>query len=163
MSPIGDRARSWIERMQRPATATFLVALVAALAATPTPAACLLLDSAQPRTLVLALDGLPFRVVERAHALGAFDGWPEPAPLVSTFPSLTNVGFTAIFRPFGVSPALGYEIQHFDREQNMLVGGSMVNYDEQTYAWRDLFDVTGQVLRLHLSEEESPQRVGRGA
>ena len=40
-----------------------------------------------------------------------------PLPLVSTFPSVTNVSFTAMFEPFGIPRALGYEIQHFDRER----------------------------------------------
>jgi len=63
-----------------------------------------------PRTLVLALDGLSYRTFESARTLGAFEGWPEAVPMVSTFPSVTNVAFTALLHRFGAEPAEGYEV-----------------------------------------------------
>jgi len=112
----------------------------------PTRASCREGDPSAPRTLVLALDGVPLRVVVRARELGRFAGWPPPVPMVSTFPSVTNVSFTAMFRPFGVPRAGGYELQYYDRERNEVVSASVVNYEERIYAWRDLFDVTPRTL-----------------
>jgi len=111
-----------------------------------------------PRTLVLALDGVPFRLIERARARGAFSGWPEAVPLVSTFPSLTNVGFTALLQPFGVERAEGYEVQHFDFRRNAVVGASLRGYGERLFAWRHRFDVTGRTLAAKLAIYTSPRR-----
>jgi len=131
--------------------------LIAALGVAPASAACQGGGSAQPRTLVLALDGVPLRVVSHVREQGFFAGWPEPVPMVSTFPSVTNVSFTAMFRPFGVPRALGYEIQHYNRDLNEVVGASVVNYDEQVFAWRDLFDVTPRTFGSKLAGYTRPK------
>jgi len=93
---------------------------------------CAPADPTTPRTLVLALDGVPFRVVEEARRRGAFKGWSETKPMISTFPSMTNVAFTAILSPLGAKPVPGYEVKHFDPEHNRIVksGG---------FDWKNLF------------------------
>jgi len=101
-------------------------------------------DPGSPRTLVLALDGIPLRVVEEARRQGAFLGWPDTLPLVSTFPSMTNVAFTAMLQPFGAKPARGYEVQYFDSQRNRVVGRSPFRYHDRVFAWRDLFDYIGR-------------------
>jgi len=119
-------------------------------------AACRPQNTSEPRTLVLALDGVPLRAIEQARARGAFEGWPEALPLVSTFPSLTNVAFTAMFQPMGVEPARGYEVQHFDIEKNSMTGKNPFKYEERLFAWRDIFDVTGRSVGGKLSIYTSP-------
>ncbi len=98
-----------------------------------------------PRVLVLALDGIPYRIVERAREEGAFEGWPETKPLLSTFPSMTNVAFTAMLRPFGLGPVDGYEVRHYDRERNKVVGGGL-NYKAHMAPWRNRFHVVSRNL-----------------
>jgi hypothetical protein len=143
------------------------VACAAALPAGPTAAGpadpsveppCAADRADGPRTLVLALDGVALRLVERAREQGAFAGWPAPIPMVSTFPSVTNVSFTAMFAPFGIPRALGYEIQHFDRELNEVVGASVVDYENQVYAWRDMFDVTPRTFSSKLAGYTRPKK-----
>ena len=75
-----------------------------------------------PRTLILALDAVPFRVAAEACRRGAFADWSPLAALVAPFPSMTHVGFASLFLPFGVAPSKGYEIHHFDTTANDVVG-----------------------------------------
>ncbi len=141
------------------AIANLAIALCLVVASgAPTPARCRTADSTDPRTLVLALDGMPLRVVEQAREQGAFRDWPVTLPLVSPFPSITNVAFTAMLQPFDVDRAGGYEVQHFDRDENEVVGGRPGSYHEETYAWRDLFDVTGKTFGSKLAGYVSPRK-----
>ena len=134
----------------------FVLAAAAVGAGEPSDA-CSTGDPSAPRTLVLALDGVPLRTIRAAQERGAFTGWPEPEALVSTFPSITNVAFTAILKPFGATPAGGYEVQHFDREKNEIVGGTPFGYHERLYAWRDAFDVTSRTFRSKIKTYTQPR------
>jgi hypothetical protein len=112
----------------------------------------------EPRTLVLAVDGVPFRVLEKARRRGAFDDWGEPARMVAPFPSLTNVSFAAMLAPFGVAQTEGYEVHHFDRSRNEVVRARPFNYDELLAPWRQAFDVTGRTVGSKLSVYTSPKK-----
>ena len=74
----------------------------------------------RPRRLLLCLDGVPFEVVSAAKSSGMFDGFREPARLLSPFPTLTNV---ALAEMLGATPPIGYESLYFDREAKELRGG----------------------------------------
>ncbi|HEX8722330.1 MAG TPA: alkaline phosphatase family protein [Pyrinomonadaceae bacterium] len=74
----------------------------------------------RPRRLLLCLDGVPFEVVREAKSRGMFDNFGEPAPLLSPFPTLTNV---ALAEMLGATPPAGYESLYFDREAKELRGG----------------------------------------
>jgi hypothetical protein len=111
-----------------------------------------------PRTLVLALDGVPHRVVVLARDKGAFAGWPAPIPLVAPFPSVTNVSFTAMLSHHGVAPSAGYELQHFDRARNEVTGASPLRYRENSNAWRDAFDSVSRSLGSELATYTIPVR-----
>ena len=110
---------------------------------------------------MLALDGVPLRVVEEARSRGAFQGWPDTLPLVSTFPSMTNVAFTAMLQPFGAEAARGYEVQYFDRQRNKVVGRNPFRYHNRVFAWRDLFDRTGRSFRGKVEIYSHPIRLAR--
>ena len=139
------------------ASATIALCLVIASSASAR-ARCRSADPGGPRTIVIALDGVPFRVAQQARERGAFENWPDALPLVSTFPSITNVAFTALLDPFDVEPARGYEVQHFDKDQNEVVGGRPNSYHTETYAWRELFDVTGKTFGSKLAGYVSPKK-----
>jgi hypothetical protein len=74
---------------------------------------------------------------------------------------MTNVGFTALFQPFGVPPAEGYEIHYFDRRQNEMVGGSPFGYRERGFAWKDMFHSSGRNLVAKLAMYATPGRTAR--
>lgn len=114
-----------------------LVCLVC-LGLTASAADCPPVDRTTPRTLILALDGVPYRAVRTAREMGAFDGWAMPRPMVSTFPSMTNVGFTALLAPFGARPIPGYELRRYDDEKNRVLGGGIF---DTKYNWREQFDL----------------------
>ncbi|HEX7957167.1 MAG TPA: hypothetical protein VF508_09500, partial [Pyrinomonadaceae bacterium] len=99
----------------------------------PTPILTASVDEPEPRSrlrvvrpqerlrrLLLCLDGVPFEVVREAKSRGMFDNFREPAPLLSPFPTLTNV---ALAEMLGATPPAGYESLYFDREARELRGG----------------------------------------
>lgn len=93
------------------------------------------------RTLLLALDAVPYRVVRRACAEGVFAGWAPPRPVVAPFPTLTHVAFASLFAPFGVAPSPGYEVRHFDSAANRTVGGNPLTYRGDVPPWARVLDV----------------------
>jgi len=58
--------------------------------------------------------------------------------MVSTFPSMTNVGFTALLAPFGAKTIPGYELRRYDPERNRVVGGGVM---DTKFNWREQFDL----------------------
>jgi hypothetical protein len=115
----------------------------------------------EPRILLLALDAMPFRVVEEACRRGAFAGWASPSALVAPFPSMTHVSFASLFLPFGVAPSSGYEIHHFDTTANEMVGGSPLTYDENVPSWSEMFDAPGRGLMSKISAYAAPWHSAR--
>jgi hypothetical protein len=111
-----------------------------------------------PRTLILALDGIPYRVVERARDMGAFADWPPTSRLIASFPSVTNVSFSEMLQPAGIGPAPGYEFSHFDRRRNCKVNGSPFRYRRRSFAWRDEFDSIGRTLGSKLTNYTRPRK-----
>jgi hypothetical protein len=74
----------------------------------------------RPRRLLLCLDGVPYEIIEAAHARGLFDAFNAPSRLLSPFPTLTNVALAAMFK---ASAPMGYESLYFDRSARELRGG----------------------------------------
>ena len=75
-----------------------------------------------PLRLVLALDGIPFDLFREAQEKGCFASFGSASRMVSTFPSLSDVAFSAIG---GTEPPDGYQIMRFDRETGRVVGNTM--------------------------------------
>ena len=124
---------------------------------------CPLAEPGAPRVLLLALDGTPLRVVQQAKAKGVFGGWPEPVGLISTFPSMTNVAFTALLEPLGFPGTIaGYEIRRYDFERNLLHGGKKKS---SVYPWKGEFHVYSDTLTskvdLYLSPIKSSDKLLR--
>jgi hypothetical protein len=110
------------------------------------------------RTLLLALDAVPFRVAAEAVSRGAFAGWAAPSALVAPFPSLTHVGFAALFEPFGVGPSWGYEVRYFDAAANRMVGGNPLAYRHEMEPWCELIDVPRRGVASKLADYVSSPR-----
>lgn len=72
------------------------------------------------RSLVLAVDGIPYEVFAELQRDGLFRAFFPPARMVAPFPSVTDVSFTRIFR---TGRAAGYEDRFFDRRANRIRGG----------------------------------------
>jgi len=97
---------------------------------------------ATEKVLFLLVDAVPIRtareVVEGAD--GSFAGFQGPVPLVSSFPSSTNVVMPGIFRPLGVATSPGYEARYFDRGRGRMRGGGPWSYYRGRFAWRRMID-----------------------
>jgi hypothetical protein len=77
-------------------------------------------ESDPPRTVVLAIDGIPYDLFAALQREGRFRAFFPAARMLAPFPSLTDVGFTAIFR---TPPSAAYEDRFFDRRTNQMGGG----------------------------------------
>jgi hypothetical protein len=87
---------------------------VARVARAPLP------GSKPARTVVIAIDAVPYAVFARLQREGLFREFFPAARMVAPFPSLTNVGYTAILR---TAPVLGYEDKYYDPVGNRVGGG----------------------------------------
>ncbi len=112
---------------------------------------------------MVALDAVPFRVVEAARRRGAFAGWAPPSAVVAPFPTVTHVAFASLFEPFGVPPSLGYELRHFDTTTNATVGGGVANYGRDLPPWFEFFDLPHRSLGAELSNYVSPRSAAHHA
>jgi hypothetical protein len=98
-----------------------------------------------PRSLMIALDAVPYHVVEEltdpiqgedAH----FQSFQAPVPFISTFPSSTSVAMGGILGPMGLEKSPGYEARFFDWEQRRARGGGLFSYFKVEFPWRSYFD-----------------------
>jgi hypothetical protein len=76
--------------------------------------------SSPSRTVVIAIDAVPFALFKRLQQEGLFREFFPAAAMVAPFPSLTNVGYTAILR---TGPATGYEDRYYDPALKRMGGG----------------------------------------
>lgn len=109
-----------------------------------------------PRTLLLALDAVPYRVFEEARCRGAFSDWPSPSALVAPFPTVTHVAFASLFQPLGAAPSQHYELRQFDVTTNRMAGGSPVHYGRDAPPWSEFLDSPHRSLTSELSNYVSP-------
>ncbi len=120
-----------------------LLACILVVMAGPTTSAAD--DAPEPRMLFIAMDAVPFEVVERITSAergeaALFRGYSGPVPLISTFPSTSSLAFGGIFEPLGLGLSPGYEARFFDRERNRVRGGSVISYHTIKFPWRELWD-----------------------
>jgi hypothetical protein len=115
-------------------------------------------DGNTARTLLLALDAVPYRVAAEAVSRGAFAGWTAPSALVAPFPSLTHVAFAALFQPFGAAPSRGYEVRYFDAAANQTVGGNPLTYRREAEPWCELIDVPRRSVASKVADYVSSPR-----
>jgi hypothetical protein len=72
------------------------------------------------RTVVIAIDAVPYAVFSGLQEEGLFKEFFPAARMVAPFPSLTNVGYTTILR---TALPLGYEDRYFDPVERRTGGG----------------------------------------
>ena len=113
-----------------------LIGIYVALAATPLAA-----DSR--RTLVLAIDSIPYRSIETYLRNTSADKsmlrrLDAPAALISTVPSLSNLAWSGILEPMGVEMPDGYKGKYYDYGEEKVVG--MLSHSTDQASWHDFFD-----------------------
>lgn len=123
-----------------PAVVLLLAAAVPSVAAEAARA-----EDRPPRKLIIALDAVPYWVVEDVMnpdlGEGAlFKDFKGPVPMVSTFPSSTSVALVGMLGPFGLGLSPGYEARFYDWKMGKVRGGGPVSYHRIEFPWREYFD-----------------------
>jgi hypothetical protein len=72
------------------------------------------------RTVVIAIDAVPYEIFAKVQRQGLFGEFFPAARMIAPYPSLTNIGYTAILR---TPPVLGYEDRYYDPVDNRMRGG----------------------------------------
>ncbi|WP_439642223.1 hypothetical protein [Gemmatimonas sp.] len=102
-----------------------------------------------PHRAIFALDGVDYRDVQDARARGKFASFNEPGRLISTFPSISDVAWHAIF---GVYPPAGYQRVFYSTRHNAVLGDALsaispIEYEERMdYAFDTKFHHLGAYL-----------------
>jgi len=120
------------------------------------------LDTVAPeacRHVVIILDGVGYETVKAYRDTGRLRLFHPPAPVISTFPSMTDTALADIFQ--SVRP-IGYEARYFDHRTNRLAGGdgdylAMVNEDWARctdYRADTLVDPLSYLFPQHYFKEE---------
>ncbi len=78
-------------------------------------------SSAPERTLLIALDGVPFDLVSELKGEGRFSGFQDPSRVISPFPSTSHCGFGGLFRPLGAEKPQGYDREYYSYEEDKIV------------------------------------------
>ena len=82
------------------------------------------LDAVEPNGVphvIIALDGVPYHLVEELYEQGQFRLFHPPARVISCFPCMTDLAF---WRIFGGKGPRAYQALYFDRESNCIEGGN---------------------------------------
>jgi hypothetical protein len=96
--------------------------------------------SSPARTVVIAIDAVPYAVFARLQRQGLFREFFPAARMVGPFPSLTNAGYAAILK---TARGLGYEDKFYDPVGNRVGGGvfdRLKNDYKRVAPFHELFD-----------------------
>jgi hypothetical protein len=125
MLKIGERLR------------LFLFPVFCFLLAVPLHAA----PPAPPLQALICVDGVPLGIMKEVMAAGAFPSFRPPAPLISTFPAITEVMLTELY---GTEYQPGYGLRYYHRDANALRGG--LSSPEAISIWFDLYDYITPII-----------------
>ncbi|MBN2375182.1 MAG: hypothetical protein JXD22_02185 [Sedimentisphaerales bacterium] len=86
---------------------------------------------------IIALDGVPYELVEELYRAGGFRLFHRPSRLISCFPSMTDLAFN---RLFGGKQPLAFEAEYFDRKKNRIIPGNDVYLSGANADWANKLD-----------------------
>jgi nuclear transport factor 2 (NTF2) superfamily protein len=95
------------------------------------------LTSREVPHFIVALDGVPYELVEELHQQGRFRLFYPPSRVVTCFPGMTNPAFQLIF---GGKKPIAYESEYFDRNRNRLISGNDLYLSGQAANWAKSLD-----------------------
>lgn len=82
--------------------------------------------------LLIALDGVPFELVDELWQAGRFRLFRPPSRVICAFPSMTDLALADIFQ---TEPCGSFQAPRFDRCQNRLVSGNAAYLSGQNSPW----------------------------
>jgi hypothetical protein len=86
---------------------------------------------------IIALDGVPYDLVEGLYQQGWFRLFHPPSRVVTCFPGMTDLAFQ---RMFGGEKPIAYESKYFDRKENRLMGGNDTYLSGEAADWAKNLD-----------------------
>jgi hypothetical protein len=90
------------------------------------------LPAAECLHLLIALDGVPFEVVQELYEEGYFRLFYPPARVICCFPSMTDLALADLF---GGGRCRGFQALYFDRRANRLSDGNAVYLSGENSPW----------------------------
>ncbi|MBN1489743.1 MAG: hypothetical protein JXA69_07485 [Phycisphaerae bacterium] len=93
------------------------------------------LDDVDPAScphFLIALDGVPFDVVDRLYREGRFRLFYPPRRLICCFPSMTDLALAQLFH---AGPCLAYETLYYDRAAGRMSDGNSVYLNALNSPW----------------------------
>jgi hypothetical protein len=91
------------------------------------------------QTLFVALDGVPYGMVEELFSEHKLRSFQKPSRVISTFPSTTTTGFTGLFRSLGARPSPGYDAQFYSFDKGEVRGNLLEAYDFEAADYNHFF------------------------
>lgn len=95
------------------------------------------IDASECPHFVIALDGVPFELVNQLYHEGHFRFFHSPARVICCYPAMTDLALSELFH---TGPCLGYQARYFDREANRFTDGNAVYLSAQNSPWMELMD-----------------------
>ena len=86
---------------------------------------------------IIALDGVPYELVEQIYKEGFFRLFYRPSRMISTFPSMTDLAFWKIF---GGNQPVAYQAKHYDPEKNRVLSGDDLYLSGEMADWTQKLD-----------------------
>jgi len=86
---------------------------------------------------VIALDGVPFELVEQLYQDGRFRFFHPPSRVICCFPSMTDLALAELFH---VTPCRAYQAVRFDRGSNRIASGSGSYLGGDNSPWLEKMD-----------------------
>ena len=86
---------------------------------------------------IIALDGVPYELVEQCYRDGFFRLFYPPSRMISTFPSMTDLAFWKIF---GGKQPVAYQANHYDPKTNRLLSGNDLYLSGEMADWANKLD-----------------------
>ncbi len=86
---------------------------------------------------IIALDGVPYELVEQCYREGFFRLFYPPSRIISTFPSMTDLAFWKIF---GGKQPVAYQAKHFDPDKNRIISGDDLYLNGEMADWAKKLD-----------------------
>jgi hypothetical protein len=95
------------------------------------------IDAAECPHFVIALDGVPFEVVDELYREGHFRFFHPPVRVICCFPGMTDLALSELFH---TGPCLAYEARYFDRAANRFTDGNAVYLSGRNSRWLERMD-----------------------
>lgn len=105
--------------------------------------------------LIIALDGVPFELVQELYQAGAFPLFYPPAPVIACYPSMTDLALAELFH---APRCLAFQAEYYDRAAGRMAGGSTEYLKGENAPWVAQMSYSGSFW-LHLLVYLDPQTV----